>query len=172
MSIVDIIIAALLIFAFIKGFSKGLFVEVASLLALILGIYGAIHFSHFAADLLKQYVSWSENYISLTSFAVTFIAIVVAITSAGKALTKIADFASLGFINKLLGGVFSLVKSVLILSVILFFFHKINNKIGIVGKETLSDSVLYYPVKDAVPNIFPSLFEEYLNNEKITREII
>ena len=63
MNIFDIVIAVILIIAFIRGFMKGFFVEIASLIALIGGIYGAIHFSYFAANILKKYVAWSENYI-------------------------------------------------------------------------------------------------------------
>lgn len=172
MNVLDIIILALLVFSFAKGFMRGFFVEIASLLALILGIYGAIHFSYFISDVLKEYVSWQENYMSLASFAITFIIIVVAITMSGKALTKVADFAALGFINKAFGGVFSLLKSVLILSVLLFFFHKINVSVSLVKKETLNNSMLYKPIKEIVPTIFPSLYEEYLENEKITDSII
>lgn len=172
MNIIDIILTALLIFAFAKGFMKGFFVEVASLLALILGIYGAIHFSYLVADILNDYVSWQENYISLTSFAITFIIIVILITMSGKALTKIADFAALGLINKVLGGVFSLLKSLIILSVLLLFFHKINNTIALVDKEKLENSILYTPVKEIVPMIFPDLFEEYLSDDNIKDTLI
>ena len=90
----------------------------------------------------------------------------------GKALTKIADFAALGFVNKLFGGVFSLARSLLILSVLLFFFHKINSTISLVKKDTLESSILYYPIKSVVPTLFPSLFEEYLENGKITDQVI
>ena len=172
MNILDIIILALLIFSFAKGFVKGFFVEIASLLALILGIYGAMHFSYFISDVLKEYVSWQENYISLASFAITFIIIVVAITMSGKALTKIADFAALGLINKVLGGVFSFLKSIIVLSVLLFFFHKINGSVSLVKQQTLNNSILYNPIKKVVPTIFPNLFEKYLENEKITDSII
>ena len=89
---------------------KGLFVEVASIAALILGVYGAIHFSDFAASFLMERVDWNENYVNITAFAITFIAIVIVIALAGKALTKIADFASLGILNKLLGGLFGALK--------------------------------------------------------------
>jgi len=40
MSIIDVIIGALTLYGIIKGFFKGLFVEVTSLLALIVGVYG------------------------------------------------------------------------------------------------------------------------------------
>ncbi len=161
MNIFDIIIAALLIFAFVRGFTKGFFVEVASLVALIAGVWGAIHFSYFAGDLLKEQVDWTEKYITLTAFAITFIAIVVGISFLGKMLTKMADFAALGLVNKILGGVFALLKSVVILSVVFVFFSRINTTIPFVGQETLEDSILYEPIKDLVPSIFPSIVEEF-----------
>lgn len=165
MNVFDIIIAVLLIFAFVRGFMKGLFVEVASLLALILGVYGAIHFSYFAGDILEEYVDWDENYITLTAFAVTFIAIVIAISSLGKVFTKMADFAALGLLNKVMGGVFALLKSVLILSVIFVFLSRVNTKIPFIEKETLDESILYKPVKDIVPSVFPSLIREIETKE-------
>ena len=139
---------------------KGFFVEIASLIALIGGIYGAIYFSYFASDFLKEYVEWSENYITLTAFAVTFIAIVVAVSSLGKVFTKMANFVALGMINKLLGGVFALLKSVLILSVLFVFFSRLNGVIRFIEKETLETSVLYTPVKKIVPTLFPNIIEK------------
>lgn len=160
MNIFDSVIVVILIFAFVRGFMKGFFVEIASLIALIGGIYGAIYFSYFASDLLKEYVEWSENYITLTAFAVTFIAIVVAVSSLGKVFTKMANFVALGLINKLLGGVFALLKSVLILSVLFVFFSRLNGVIRFIEKETLETSVLYAPVKKIVPTLFPNIIEK------------
>lgn len=165
MNVFDIVIAALLIFAFVRGLMKGFFVEVASLIALIGGVYGAIHFSYFAGDMLSERVDWSENYISLTAFAITFIAIVVAVSLLGKVFTKMADFAALGLVNKILGGLFALLKSVVILSVIFVFFTRANKTIPFVGEETLEESILYEPIRDIVPTIFPSIIREIESKE-------
>ena len=166
MNIFDIVIAALLIFGFVRGVMKGLFVEVASLVALIAGVYGAIHFSYFIGDFLKEYLSWSEEYVSLAAFAGTFIVIIIVIAFLGKILTKLADFASLGVINKILGGVFGALKIGLILSVVFIFFGKINDTIPFIKKKTLEESILYKPVKKVAPTIFPSIIkgEEDLKN--------
>jgi membrane protein required for colicin V production len=155
MNVFDIILAALLTFGFIRGLIKGLFVEVASLLALVLGIYGAIHFSYFAGNLLSAYVSWEERYITIVSFAITFALIVIIIALLGKMLTKIADFASLGILNKILGGIFGLLKIGLILSIVLLVFSKLNNTIPFISDDQKESSVLYEPVKNLAPMIFP-----------------
>ncbi len=170
MSVLDIILGALLLFGLINGFIKGLFVEIASLLALVLGVYGAIHFSVFAANLLQSRFDWSEKTINITAFAITFVIIVLAISLAGKALTKIADFAALGIINKLLGGVFGALKIGLILSVVLIVFDKMNRTLPFVDESELEDSVLYKPVKSLAPTIFPSIIKsdsEVEESEKI-----
>ena len=168
MNTFDIILAALLVFGFIRGLLKGLFVEVASLVALIVGIYGAIHFSYFIGDLLVNYVSWDERYITIVSFAITFAIIVLVIALIGKFLTKIADFASLGFLNKLLGGVFGALKIGLILSIVLLVFSKLNDTIPFISDDQKEESVLYQPAKNLAPTLFPNflkIVEEEANFE-------
>ena len=131
MPVIDIILGALILYGIIKGFFKGLFVEVASLLALMLGVYGAVHFSNYAAEFLSGYVDWSEQTMNISSFAITFIVIVLAVSLAGKALTKLANFAALGLINKLLGALFGGLKITLILSVLLLVFERFNTTLSI-----------------------------------------
>ncbi|MGY5355323.1 CvpA family protein [Wenyingzhuangia sp. IMCC45467] len=161
MEVIDIIIAVILLFGFIKGLIKGLFVEIASLIALIAGIYGAIHFSFYAKDILIKYVDWEPKYISLTAFAITFIVIVVLISVAGKLLTKIASLAALGLINKILGGVFGFLKLALIMSILLGWFEKINVMIPFVGEKEIENSVLYKPTKNLASAIFPVLLDTF-----------
>lgn len=160
MALIDIILGALLLFGLIRGFMKGLFVEVASLVALIAGVYGAIHFSNFAAEFLDSSLDWDEKYINIVAFAITFVIIVLVISLAGKALTKLANFAALGILNKLLGGVFGLLKIGLILSILLIVFGNLNNTIPFVDDKDLEGSVLYEPVKGLAPMIFPDLLNK------------
>lgn len=166
MSVIDIVLGALLLFGLIRGLFKGLFVEVASLLALVLGVYGAIHFSYFAAEFLQTKTEWNEKTINITAFAITFVIIVLAISLAGKALTKIADFAALGILNKLLGALFGALKIGLILSILLTVFDKMNNTLPFLDDEDLEDSVLYEPIKSLAPMLFPSIIKEDVETTK------
>ena len=159
MSIIDIVLGALLLFGLIRGAMKGLFVEIASLFALVLGVFGAIHFSYFVADLIESKVDWDEKTMNIVAFATTFVIIVLAISLAGKALTKLADFAALGMLNKLLGGVFGALKIGLILSVLLIVFNKLNKTLPFMEEEELEESILYKPVKSLAPMIFPTLIK-------------
>jgi membrane protein required for colicin V production len=160
MSVLDIVILALLVFGLINGFKKGFFVEVASLVALVAGIYGAIHFSNYAADFFMDKVDWNEKTVNITAFIITFIVIVLLISLAGKALTKLADFAALGILNKFLGGIFGVIKIAVILSVVLIMFDSMNKTLPFTDKEDLEDSMLYEPIKSFVPSIFPLILEK------------
>ena len=171
MNIFDIVIAGLLIFGFVRGLMKGFFVEVASLAALIIGVYGAIHFSYFISDFLKDIVSWSEEYISLAAYAGTFLIIIIVISLLGTLLTKLAAVIALGVLNKILGGVFGALKIGLILSVVFIFFGKMNNTIPFVKQETLEESLMFKPVKSIAPFIFPSIIKEN-SIEEFTNEIL
>ncbi|MBL4643459.1 MAG: CvpA family protein [Flavobacteriaceae bacterium] len=157
MNVFDIVILVFLLYGFIKGIMKGLFVEIASLVALIGGIWGAIHFSYFVGDFLEESVTWSEKKISLVAFAITFVIIIVVVGMLGKFLTKLADLAALGLVNKILGGIFGFLKIGLVLSIVFIFFHRLNATISFVDDKTLEESVLYNTVKSIAPAIFPSI---------------
>lgn len=157
MTVLDIVLLVVLGFGLVKGFLNGLFVEIASLVALVAGVYGAIHFSSFVASFMESRVDWEEKTINIAAFAITFILIVLVISLAGKALTKIADFAALGIINKLLGAAFGFLKLALIASVILVIFDSANKTLPLMDQKTTEDSILYEPVKSFAPMILPSL---------------
>ncbi len=160
MGILDIVLLVILLFGVVRGFMNGFFVEIASLVSLALGLYGAIHFSYFAANFLKDKFEWSEKTIQIIAFAVTFVIIVLIISLSGKLLTKIADTIALGAFNKILGALFGLMKLGLILSVVLIVFDRFNSSIlPLVKEEKLQNSVLYTPVKNLAPLLFPSILE-------------
>ena len=91
MNTFDIILGLLLVVGVIRGYSRGFFLEVTSLVGLGLGIYGAIHFSYFLGDYLKDRMDWDESMIQLVALAGTFLIILLALVFLGKALTKVAD---------------------------------------------------------------------------------
>ncbi len=157
MNYLDIILGILLLWGLIKGLSKGLFVSLASLIALVAGIYAAVHFSHIISGYLNRYVDWEKGIMNLTAFAITFVLVVLLVSLSGKILTKIADFAALGLLNKLLGGVFGVLKMAFIASVIIMFFDAGNKSLTIIKAETLNSSILYAPVKSIAPMILPKL---------------
>ena len=161
MGFLDIILCALLVFAFYKGVINGLFVELASLISLLLGIYFAIKFSFIMKEILMGFVKWNPNTIQIVAFALTFIVVVIGIHLLGKFLTGIANFAFLGWLNKLGGGFFRVLKTVLIVSIVFSVFEKINYNNFLAKKETLDDSIFFYPIQKIAGFVFPSIKKGY-----------
>lgn len=160
MNTIDIVFGIILILGLIQGFRKGLFVELASLIGLIAGIIGAIYFSYFVGDWLVERTSWGEQTINLAAFAITFVIIIVVVSMAGKLLTRVADFAMLGIVNKIAGAAFAVLKYAFLLSVVLMFLDAANKQLDIVSEEDIEASRLYEPVKMLAPSILPSILEK------------
>lgn len=158
----DIILLCLLGYGVFNGLRKGLFVELASLVSLLLGIYIAIKFSGAVGRFFDGSLPEDPKTAAITAFIITFIAVVVGITLLAKILTKIADFSGLGLLNRILGGFFGLLRMILLLSVLLTFFVKINFNNTFASKETLDKSVFFNPILKVSNMIFPTLKEWFL----------
>ncbi len=161
MSFLDIILGSFLAFGLYKGIRNGLFVELASLVSLLLGIYFAVKFSAFTAKMVSGFVHWNPKTIQVLAFLLSFVLVIIGISLAAKILTKIASFAYLGWVNKLGGGFFRGLKTILILSVILNLFEKINFNQTFAKKETLDKSIFYHPIQKTAGFVYPSIQKGY-----------
>ena len=157
MSFLDIVLGCLLLFSVYNGLKNGLFVELASLVALIIGIFVAIKFSGIVRDGLQSMVSWSPKTMGILSFGITFLLVVLGIHLLAKVLTGLASFAFLGWLNTLAGAACSVLKTILMLSVVIGLFQKININNLLVKQETLNNSMFYNPIGQVAEFVYPSL---------------
>ena len=166
MSFLDIVLGGLLLFGFINGLRNGFFAELASLLSLLAGIYFAIKFSLVVKEILVKIVSWNPNTIRVFAFVLIFISVVLVISLLAKFLTGVANFAQLGLFNNLGGGLFNVLKTVLILSVFLNLFEKINFNHTLAKKETTDKSIFYNPIQKTARYLYPSIEKWYDDMKK------
>lgn len=166
MSILDIILLVLFIFAGFNGYRKGFIGQAAGLASLLVGIWGAIHFSDFTAKLLAEHLSLTSQYLPLIAFAVTFAALVVAVHFVGVIAENIIKLAFLGLANSILGVIFGVLKTALILSVILLLLGKVSDRVKIIPNNFGENSLFFGPVERLAPSIFP-----YLNFDEIKSTI-
>lgn len=155
MNIIDIIIVVLLILAAFSGFRNGLIVELASLAALVLGIWGAFEFSDITSEFLVENFNMQSRHLNIISFIITFIVIVILVHIVGHTINKIIEAAMLGFINRLAGLVFGVLKSALILSIILLVIDRVEDDVNIIPDSKIANSKLYEPIRDFAPSIIP-----------------
>lgn len=153
MNAIDIVFLILLLWAAWKGFKRGLVIELASLAALVLGIYAALNFSAYASRLLSGYVDLDPYWLNILSFALTFLGVMLAVILLGKILEKMVNLVMLGLLNKILGLVFSVLKTAVVLSVLIFLFNLIDHNQRILTPEKRQDSRLFGIVEALVPEL-------------------
>jgi len=166
MGLLDILLGIPLVWGLWKGLKNGLFMEIASIVALIAGIYGAIHFSYITGDYLSEHLEWDEHNMSIIAFVVTFVLIIIIVHLAGKLLTKVANFAMLGLLNKIAGAIFGTLKIAILLGAALIFFDRMDSTLNIMDENTKKESMLYQPIKD----IGALIFDKALKNNMLIKE--
>ena len=162
MNTIDLVFAILLLWSAYRGYTKGFIVQLATLSALLLGILGAVMFSDITSSLIIKNFDVSGQYLPIISFAVTFVVIVIGVHLFAKMLNKLIDAIALGIVNRLLGVLFSVLKIAFIVSIVLVLINKADNKYNFIPDETKDNSLLYTPLSNFAPMIFP-----YLNFDKI-----
>lgn len=155
MNYIDVFFAIILIIAAIQGFRKGFIVELASLAALVLGIWGGIKFSDWTAELITEYTGFKSGHLNIIAFLVTFVVIVVLVHIIGKIIDNAIKVVALGFLNRLAGIIFGVLKTAVILSIFLFLFDTVDENVHILPSEQKSNSKIYSPMKKLVPTLFP-----------------
>lgn len=161
MLVVDIIIACLIGYALYKGFKEGLILALISLVSLIAGIFISLKFSFLFKDWIFEKTQWNPNVITICAFVFTFVLVLIGVQLLGKALTKILKTVALGGLNRLAGAVFLALKMILIISVVLNLFQKINFNNYLVSDETLNKSFFYHPIEDFSKLVYPMMEEWY-----------
>lgn len=173
MNTLDIIILIPLLFGAYKGFTRGLIIEIASIVGLIAGIYCGVYFSDYAANLLQEHFELEGKILHFSAFITTFLAVIIVVHLAGKALEKVAGLVALKFANKMFGAGFGMLKWALIISVLIVIVEAIDSRFGMIPIETKQQSMLYKPIAGVTPMVIPSikdsswfideLEQEYLN---------
>jgi len=164
MNYIDLVLGIILIIAAIQGFRKGFVIELASLAALVLGIWGAIKFSDWTASFITDTTNYRSEHLSTIAFVVTFIGIVILVHILGKMLDNVVKAVALGFLNRLAGIIFGMLKTAVILSIFLLLFETVDENVHILPSKQKSESKLYSPMKQLVPTLFP--FIELWNSDK------
>lgn len=165
MNYIDLVLIIILIIAAIQGFRKGFIVEVASLAALILGIWGGIKFSDWTAGFITETFGYHSKHLTTIAFLVTFIAIVIIIHILGKVLDNMIKAIALGFLNRLAGIIFGVLKTAVILSIFLLLFDVMDENVHLLPSNQKAESKIYEPMKQLVPTLFPFI-KLWNSNEK------
>ena len=147
---------------------------VASLAALVLGIFGAIKLRSVFASLLDSVFNISPDYINVIAFSVAFVSIVVLVNLVAFLVDKLIKAVALSFVNRLLGMGFGLLLTAFVISMILWPVNQINAERQIIKPERIEGSILYRPLSAFAPAVFPYLkrqdWKEFVPKKKEREE--
>lgn len=161
MNFLDIIILIPVAIFVFKGLKNGLIIEVASLAALFLGIYAGIYLSDLVSGFLIKHLGLNENYTSAVAFVLIFIAVLILVRFIAKAIEKAIDLTALGFLNKLLGAVFAVLKAMFLLSLLFYVINKFDTREKLITPKAKTNSLLYKPVSEIAPMSIPRIKAGY-----------
>lgn len=157
MNIIDIILLICFIPAVVQGIRKGFISQVVSIVSLILGVWMSARFASIVSGWIGQWITASTQVLELVAFALIMILVFLVLGALGKVIEATIKLVMLGWLNKLLGVAFALLKTALIVGLVIMAFTSLNQTFGLVSPETLGESVLYTPLKKIAYDVFPYL---------------
>lgn len=159
MNFLDLIFFVLLGLAFFAGFRKGLIIGLATLAALIFGTWAGFYFSDLVSGLIEKGFDYHGKYINIISFLIIFASVIVLVRILGHTLTKGAKAIALGWLNKLTGGVFGILKAAVILSVVIYFMNRFDEDRSFIPMEMRQNSMLFPVIEGLAPVFIPKMKE-------------
>ena len=165
MSYVDLFFGLVLAWGAYSGFSKGLIKELASILGVIIGVFLAKNYYPYLDIKLKPIFESEAGFISILSAILIFLLTIMVFKIIAKFLTKFLKIIALGLLNRIIGSVFGIFKTVLLLCVLVFIFSNINNVTGLIKAEKLSQSFFYSKIEKINSFIIESNYNENGNEE-------
>lgn len=110
MNSADIVILVLLTIGAFRGFRKGFLLEIVGILALLLGIFGAIKLLQEGMEFLSEHFEISSQFLPYVAFLVLFILIMVGVSIIGRFIKKVIDLTPLGTLDNFAGAVVGVLK--------------------------------------------------------------
>ncbi len=146
MSNIDYILLTPLVFGLGYGLIKGLVRELMSLITIVAGVIAAKFFSEPVKQVLEQSFSIPDMWAGWIAYLVMFLAVVALCSTLKALITKLVSSLDLGWLNRLAGGVFGMLKWALIVSVCLNLLLIVEQKIPIIKPEAKEQSAVYKPL--------------------------
>lgn len=163
MNILDIILLVCFVPGIIAGIRRGFIAQLMGLVSLILGILLAFNFSNALTAWLQDYINVSDNILNVIAFIAILVVVTLVLGLVSKALESVIKIIMLGWLNRLLGALFSFITTFISIGIVILFIHYLAGTFDLAAPAVFQDSVIYNWMKEATLNIFPQLKELFLN---------
>jgi len=113
----DILIIVVLGYSLVRGLFRGLVKEVSSLIGVLGGFYAAYTYYKMLAGLLAGLIH-DTSYLNILSFLIIFCCVLIIVGVLGVIIKYLLNIAFLGWVDRIGGVVFGVLKGVLIVSIL------------------------------------------------------
>lgn len=140
MSKIDIALLVVILIGAYKGYKDGFLMGLVTLLALVLGVFGAFKLMGAGMIFLQEEFNADKVLLPYLAFIIIFILIVVLVTWMGRTVRNSIDKTFLGRIDEVMGSFLGAFKTTFMLSVALWIADSLKYS---PGKEWTEGSWLY-----------------------------
>ena len=156
MEVIDIIILCCFLPAIYFGLKNGLVKQIVSACVIYFGITLSLKYSiPLSGWIAGKGVNIPVFWTRLISFILIFAITAIIFSLLGKVVSKIIKITLLGWVDKLLGIILSLLVSAIIISVIIYFVDSANSLLEFIPKEKIAESKFYPALLDFAKSAFP-----------------
>jgi membrane protein required for colicin V production len=148
MNLLDFLILIPVVWLCIRGFGKGLIIELATLAGLALGILAAYFFADDLEGLLKEYFSFSSDATRIVAYIIIFLLVLLVVYIIGKLVEKSVDLVAMGWLNKLLGAIVGIAKGIILVCIVLFLIEKFDPSQKVIKPNVKEKSMFYGPAME------------------------
>lgn len=160
MSWLDILILLPLLVGLVIGIKRGLIIELTNLISIIAGVVCARLLSAPVAAWIAQQFTWPEAVCSVVAYTLLFLISTILLYLLGKLLTKLFKAVKLGWLNRLLGGVFGLAKYAIIVLFVVLCVHQLDTQFQFLQEDLKEESVVYKAVIPLSENTWYTIKEQ------------
>lgn len=145
MNWLDVLILLPLLIGLVRGLMRGLISEIIAFVVVILGVLGSRFAAPSVSKCLLQWFLWPEGVCDIVAYALIFLAIAILLSIAAKLLTRLLRAIHLGWANRLLGGLFGVLKYGIIVLFAVFIMDKTDEAFHWQENEPVVKTSILYP---------------------------
>lgn len=139
-NIIDIAVLVPILYGLVRGLMRGLIQELTSIAVVVVGYIITKLYAARTALWLSTIVTWDSKLCQAAAYITLFLATAIVLTIVSKLLSRLLHAISLGFVNRILGGLFGAAKWLLIASILLNGVLLLNEHFNFIQNDVLEKS--------------------------------
>ena len=157
----DIVLLLCFIPALLRGAKKGFVDQLIGIATLLAGSYLSFKLAHSVSlSLAPTFPNVDIKILGIMSFVLIFAIVSILLWMLGRLIEKAFKATSLGWFNRLLGVLFSLLVTCILLGILISLFEPLNERFSLIDSHNLNASTLYRMLRHFSQQVLP-YFQEF-----------